>query len=634
MSLLPTAHAGQSYGSRRIDFFTVSGQVSASDASTGRVTDPDGLEHDVKLIEQSSAFAPGDSATILRVQSGPNRRSRPVAIVNHSRGVWMRAAPDATSILARSGVTRSFNWWLSILAMVLTAAVAVWPTLHIFLSEINAGMMAGIPAFNIYDEILASVPGLADWRLETALPTGIADAIAGLGFIAMDQLTELSVFALSALLAILAFASRSWRLLYMPVFAAFSLIAGAMFGAAETSLIILAGGLALYLAGGLVNRIRDSGRLNSRVERLAEHVLRHPPQEEVRSADITATAAVVTGAGVVASTVTAEAEARAPETVEPEAEAVAEPVAEVASETDVTEAEVDSELAAIVETETVEAEAAEAEPLTEEDVAETAAAEADAVETEIAAVTEAVAETETATDGVEAESGDDSLVTTAPEASNEDSLETAVLNEDTAEASADVADPAPAAETVTEAVETSEAIATEVEATEPDEADAIDDDLPSLEAVAAAAALNESEQADVEADSAIDLDDESTMPVPPPPPMPSAEESVTTADTPDSDTPNDKAQAEPDLAFVVTEDATSETNATTADAVDAEMADAREAADAQEAQTAPSMAADDLPPPVDDPVFDDPDDPMTASAVDGDFAPGTPDIEIENRQID
>lgn len=208
MSLLPTAHAGQSYGSRRIDFFTVSGQVSASDASTGRVTDPDGLEHDVKLIEQSSAFAPGDSATILRVQSGPNRRSRPVAIVNHSRGVWMRAAPDATSILARSGVTRSFNWWLSILAMVLTAAVAVWPTLHIFLSEINAGMMAGIPAFNIYDEILASVPGLADWRLETALPTGIADAIAGLGFIAMDQLTELSVFALSALLAILAFASR------------------------------------------------------------------------------------------------------------------------------------------------------------------------------------------------------------------------------------------------------------------------------------------------------------------------------------------------------------------------------------------------------------------------------------------
>ena len=52
MSLLPTAYAGQSYGSRRIDFFTVSGQVSASDANTGRVTDPDGLEHYVKLIEQ------------------------------------------------------------------------------------------------------------------------------------------------------------------------------------------------------------------------------------------------------------------------------------------------------------------------------------------------------------------------------------------------------------------------------------------------------------------------------------------------------------------------------------------------------------------------------------------------------
>ena len=71
--------------------------------------------------------------------------------------------------------------------------------------------------------------------------------------------------------------------------------------------------------------------------------------------------------------------------------------------------------------------------------------------------------------------------------------------------------------------------------------------------------------------------------------MPSADESVTTADTPDSDTPNDKAQAEPDLAFVVTEDATSETNATTADAVDAEMADAADTRKPRPPQAWPQM---------------------------------------------
>ncbi|MEC9250501.1 MAG: hypothetical protein VX501_07615 [Pseudomonadota bacterium] len=621
MSLLPTAHAGQSYGSRRIDFFTVSGQVSASDANTGRVTDPDGLEHDVKLIEQSSAFAPGDSATILRVQSGPNRRSRPVAIVNHSRGVWMRAAPDATSILARSGVTRSFNWWLSILAMVLTAAVAAWPTLHIFLSEINAGMMAGIPAFNIYDEILASAPGLADWRLETALPTGIADAIAGLGFIAMDQLTELSVFALAALLAILAFASRSWRLLYMPAFAAFTLIAGAMFGAAETSLIILAGGLALYLAGGLVNRIRDSGRLNSRVERLAEHVLRHPPQEEVRSADLTASAAVTVGAAAAAGIIATDAEARAPETAEAEAdstEAVADAISEAPADSDAIEAEIDGELEAIVEAESLDAAALL------DDAPE--AAEADAVDAEIAAVVEA-AEGDTDAGDTVADEQDDSPVApavardeTAPET---DATVADATDADDAIAAAPVADVAAqddAASEVTETVETADA-------------DPVDDDLPSLEAVAEAAALNASEQAvaDAEPAVAIDLEDESTMPVAPPPPMPSAEDASANADISE-----DAPQGEQDLAFVVSDEASAEAGAPPVerDAADAGMADAAEAAEAQDAQPAATLAADDLPPPVDDPVFDDADDPMTTSAVDGDFAPGTPDIEIESRQID
>jgi len=626
MSLLPTAHAGQSYGSRRIDFFTVSGQVSSSDASTGRVTDPDGLEHDVKLIEQSNAFAPGDSATIVRVQSGPNRRSRPVAIVNHSRGVWMRAAPDATAILARSGVTRSFNWWLSIMAMVLTATVAIWPTLHVFLTEVNAGMMAGIPAFSVYDEILARVPGLADWRLETALPTGIADAIAGLGFIAMDQLTALSVFAVSALLAILAFSSRSWRLLYIPAFAAFSLIAGAMFGAAETSLIILAGGLALYLAGGLVNRIRDSGRLNARVERLAEHVMRNPPQEEVRSADMPATAAVATAA---AATVLATQDApAAAETaiVETDALEASDPAETMVEEAT---APASTETAASEAAEALEAETESALPAVEasEDVADAP------VEDVSAATVEIVVETPSDAVTAEAENllSEDAESTAAPEVSDTETLEAAA--EDAGQAAEPAEDDAPVV---------GEAVTQETE-------DTIEDDLPSMEAVAEAAALNASEQDDLGSDDSaeIDLEDESTMPVPPPPPMPAAVEAQAERTMEDVEAAPAETPAEPAAEDDVPE--TSMTDAVHAqleqveeatDAVDAQLQDILAAADAidapdatpaAEAATVEDAPAPDMPAPVDDPVMDDGNDPMTENAMESDFAPGAPEVEVEPR---
>ena len=624
MSLLPTAHAGQSYGSRRIDFFTVSGQVSASNANTGRVTDPDGLEHDVKLIEQSTAFAPGDSATIVRVQSGPNRRSRPVAIVNHSRGVWMRAAPDATSILARSGVTRSFNWWLSILAMVLTATVAVWPTLHVFLTEVNAGMMAGIPAFSVYDELLTRAPGLADWRMETALPAGITDAIAGLGLIAMDQLTALSVFSLSALIAILAFASRSWRLLYVPAFAAFSLIAGAMFGGAETSLIILAGGLALYLAGGLVNRIRDSGRLNARVERLAEHVMRHPPQEEVRSADMPSTAAVASAAAATALAVddtpaVAEPDAADLETAEAEIAEPVEPAAEDATASAASEA-VEPEIAEpeIAELETVEAEAVEAEAVeTAATTPEGETASSDPVEEAPEPVQANAAEpTETIAAQSEEQGSEETETLSEPEVSDVAALETAT------EPTVPVA-----------------------EASAPEAAETSEDDLPSLEAVAQAAALNASELAETSEDKEIeiDLEDESTMPVPPPPPMPSALEAQADPSTEEAEPASAETPATDDAPETSINDSVNtqlEQVEGTTSPVDAQLRDILEAADAieapeaSEANEAMPMAADDtadIPAPVDDPVMDDGSDPMTDTAVDGDFAPGAPEIEVEPR---
>jgi len=531
MSLLPTAHAGQTYGSRRVDFFTVSGQVSASDAHIGRITDTDGMDHDVKLAEQSSAFAPGDSATILRIQSGPNRRSRPVAIINHSRGVWMRAAPDATSTLARSGVTRTFNWWLSILFLALVAIASVWPLMHTFLTEINRSMMTSVPSFDIYADLAAQFPALTGWRLESGLSTGLTDALTSLGFVPMNLLTEIGVFSLAGLMALLSFSARSWRLIYVPALAVAAVVAGAIFGGAEATLAIIGASIALFMLGGFINRVRDSGRLNSRVEQLAEHVLRNPPVEEVRTAPVTAVAAA--GATLAVS----QPEASATSAVaEPElAEMPAEPVDEPAPE------------AAPVEVETLDAEA----------------------ETEAEAAAEIEAN-DTVEDEIEAE--------------------------------------------VAAASDESEA----VEAEEPVEAAAVEseieeDDLPSMEEVAAAAALNQQEQAEAEGSEAVEtvseavavedqsvtLEDDRTLPVAPPPPMPSAAEVAPVEEETE--------------AVAVTEEPPVEM-------------------DTPPAAPVSEQAEAELGVPADDPLIDDDHDPMMDEAGSADFAPGAPEIELEDEQ--
>ncbi len=76
----------------------------------------------------------------------------------------MGAAPAETTILGRSGVTRTLNWWLSVLALVLVAIAAAWPTLRSFLTELNSAMMAGVPATNVFAETNAQLSGLATWR--------------------------------------------------------------------------------------------------------------------------------------------------------------------------------------------------------------------------------------------------------------------------------------------------------------------------------------------------------------------------------------------------------------------------------------------------------------------------------------
>ena len=629
MSLLPTAHAGQSFGARRIDFYTVSGEVSASDDGTGRVTDTDGMTHDVRLLERSNALAPGDTASVLRVQAGPNRRSRPTAIINHTRGTWMRASPEATTLLARSGVTRSFNWWLSVLVLAAVAIASVWPAIHGFLTEVNGGLMASIPAFDVFAEISVFLPALGGWRLETALPGGLIDGIASLGFVPMDQLTEWGLALGAGLLVLLTFLGRSWRLIYVPALGAFALAAGVILGSSLPTLSIIGGGIAFFMLGGLVNRIRDGGRFNARVARLAEHALRNPPQEGVRASDgpdgsaiaagIAASAAIATATAVAqggahdddaetASDATTE-EASNPDSAAGEAEAPSQddllPAAaaagtehrteaqaaeagaagdvEAAPEVEVTSSDAPEDETRSAATET-EVAAADVEP----DVADAEQIEAEtAVEAEAETATENAAETDApaendppvneAVAAVQPEAGDGGV--TAPEAAPERS---GPAN--------DLAEPSDGTEI---------AIAAEAGSD-----DASDDDLPSLDAVAAAAALSATEDSAAEtpepaeaatARPSVDLDDERTMPVAPPPPMPG----------------NEAAQAA--AATVVSSNLESEPA----------IEPSKDAAQAAPVDASSASAI------IDDPLMDEASDPMVSAEGKADFAPGAPEIELD-----
>ncbi|WP_323760585.1 hypothetical protein [Maricaulis sp.] len=655
MSLLPTAHAGQSFGARRIDFYTVSGEVSASDDATGRVTDTDSMTHDVRLLDRSNALAPGDTASVLRVQAGPNRRSRPVAIINHSRGTWMRAAPEATTLLARSGVTRGFNWWLSVLVLALVAIAAVWPAIHVFLTEVNANLMAPVPVFDVFTEINAALPALGGWRMEAALPSGLLDSLASLGFIPMDQLTQLSLALGAGLLTLLAFFGRSWRLVYIPALGALALAGGAILGSTLPTLAVIGGSLAFFVLGGLVNRIRDGGRFNARVARLAEHALRNPPQEGVRSGDtgsaapaVAASAAIATAtaaaqgdnptgdmseaanaepasgaASEAASDTHASGEAEAPnpadllpaapdDTTTTDTVTAGRPAAPEAAGDAVAAAETDagaSDAESETETESVAADAQPTAPGTTADDASTvtdiepspeAAVIADAVIDETADRTDPIAAT--ASDDAGNDDTADAIIDTealtpeqpagnAPDLSAAD--EDAVGDSEDTAIAADMAD-APTTESAPAPVTGSD----QVEA---------DDDLPSLDEVAAAAALSETESAPAnDAGSpasgapsiAVDLNDERTMPVAPPPPMP--------------------GDGAPQVAAPANDSSELIAGPAEADSPDEIQPD-------DPATPAPELAA----PIVDDPMMDEAGDPMVPAPDAGDLAPGAPDIELD-----
>lgn len=688
MSLLPTAHAGQSFGARRIDFYTVSGEVSASDDTTGRVIDTDSMTHDVRLLDRSNALAPGDTASVLRVQAGPNRRSRPAAIINHSRGTWMRAAPEATTLLARSGVTRSFNWWLSVLFLAFLALAAVWPAIHGFLTEVNASLMAQVPAFDVFAEINALLPALGGWRMETALPAGLIDSLASLGFVPMDQLTEWSLALGAGLITLLAFFGRSWRLIYIPALGALALAAGAILGSALPTLAVVGGSLAFFTLAGLVNRIRDGGRLNARIARLAEHALRNPPQEGVRASNTghPAAAGIAASAAIAAATATAEGEHAeagpagtvdvAPETdTDVSAETGDQPANDASADDHASgevaapdqsdllpaasggDAEIESEAATQAEAAAPEAsgdavgtpEAGESAPSADpiDEMPESGAETSD----DTAAVMAVGADAELDSDaGIAAEPASKEVADPAPE-TRVDSGDSTDMN--AAETPLDPAPEEPAApEAVAVAVaepESAETDSAEPESTETDSSGSdsaepksaetessgtddlgLDDDLPSLDEVAAAAALNETETNLVDGPSgttgvaplvAVDLDDERTMPVAPPPPMPGNDAPATAVQEPEAtQTPEPVAEtppAEPDAAADLQPD----------DAA-AEMP-VSEAAPEPEAEPAPRAGIDAAPPIVDDPMMEEAADPMVPRAEASDFAPGAPDIEMD-----
>lgn len=535
MSLLPTAHAGQSYGSRRIDFYTVSGEVTAAEGHSGRIVDNDGIVHAIRLTEKTEALRAGDSATVLRVQAGPNRKSQPAAVVNHTRGSWIRTAPDATTVLARCGIVRSLNWWLAVLVLALTVLAAVWTDLHAFLTEVGLPGMGELSALDVRGDLAALMPSLPGWQLQGVLPGGVLDAIAALGVVPMDRLTEIGIAAAATALAMAAFFARSWRLIYVPLLAGFAIIAGVIFSATAVTLAILGGALAFFAIAGVVNRIRDSGRFGARVERLAEHILRNPPEEGVRASD----------------------RARSDGRTVPAAATV------IASAAAMADGENASDRNAQAGAETLAADGEEFAAAPSEDASNGEVEAPQAVELPPAPP---------APDAVPQAKSGDTKEDAAPARANGSGNETSMLE--------------------SEAVQGVEE----------------DDDLPSLDAVAAAAALSAAEtasQADAEAPAA-DLDDERTMPVAAPPPMPASTKAAEQDAVTDADRAPEQSAREPE----------------------AMASEPETPSQAGAHDTAADIEPRSVHSPIDDPMFEGTD-PMLPRSQAGDYAPGAPDLEFD-----
>ncbi|XBQ17440.1 MAG: hypothetical protein ABL308_06050 [Oceanicaulis sp.] len=291
MANLPTAYASQRYGRKSLDFYAASGEAIGADprarSDERRLQDFDGARHTVRLSESKFALEPGDQATVLRLQPGPERRSRPVAVVNHARGTWTRTHPGASAVLSRSGIARNVNWTLTMGLFALAALASVWPFLHTFLAELIPAAAAPLPRFDVFALAAASVPPIAsfDMAVAAAPVTALLEQIRpGLG--AWGPAAAFGGIALLA--AIVVFGARSWRLLWAPLFVGGIGAAALGFGGPAEAVTPFVSGLgiaaAVFLAGGVWNRLSDEARLERRIALLADHLLSEAPEETVRAA--------------------------------------------------------------------------------------------------------------------------------------------------------------------------------------------------------------------------------------------------------------------------------------------------------------------------------------------------------------
>ncbi|WP_019960546.1 hypothetical protein [Woodsholea maritima] len=292
MPMLPTAHASLKFGHKQLDFYAAPGQVVGSDprarADERRIQDIEGARHVVRLDpEQKLDLGAGDQVAVLRLQPGPAKRSRPVAVAHYDQQKWARTQPATAAILSRAGVARNVNWALSMFALFAAALLFVWPSLHGLASEfLPRGTMNGISAFDIFAFAVAAMPELATFGQSLAsIPflerlTTLVPQLAG---------QEMTIVASAIWLigTLICFSARSWRLLWIPSFIGLIGLGGLALGGVEAPQIpalIGLGATALFFAiGGLINRVRDGMRLEARIARLSDHLLQHPVEELVQT---------------------------------------------------------------------------------------------------------------------------------------------------------------------------------------------------------------------------------------------------------------------------------------------------------------------------------------------------------------
>lgn len=371
MSSIPGAHASLGFGRKRVEFYASPGVTT--DAAHRRrgehdVRDVDGHTQTLRLSRPDTPLDNGETVTVLRMQSGPDHGSRPVALINHDRNAWTRTSPDATGALGRSGVTRAVNWWLAMIAFIVATLTFSWPDVRLFMLEVDPALFASLPQLNLFAMATAQAPALAGFDLAAAIP-GATGLVSQLGLPEWLTPNVLVFTVLLSGLALFTYFARSWRIVWVPVYILAALVAGLALGTASPlmpALLALAGVALIFCIGGMINRARDAARLEGRIARLSENILRNPPREAV-------TAPAAAAAALAATAAQADA---------------AEEMADIAAE----EAREDTDAA--------DADTAEADAETDEAAGETDEADAD---------TSAESEGDDTEAGSEAEEADDEL---------------------------------------------------------------------------------------------------------------------------------------------------------------------------------------------------------------------------------